>query len=92
MPELVRTYLKKAAAGDFDAVRAAQLQADGVALARDSARSRILGTAGAAALIGATLLYAIDTHTARILGLPLSAWLMALAGAAALVAAWRRMR
>jgi ubiquinone biosynthesis protein len=92
MPELVRTYLKKAAAGDFDAVRAAEVQAAGASLARDTARSRILGTAGAAALIGAALLYAIDTHTLHVLGLPLSALLVALAGAGALVAAWRRMR
>jgi len=92
MPELVRTYLKKAAAGDFDVMRAAEMQAASASLAREAARSRILGTAGAAALIGAALLYALDAHSLRVFGLPLDALLLALAGAGALVAAWRRTR
>ena len=92
MPELVRTYLKKAAAGDFDVMRAAEMQAARASLAREAARSRILGTAGAAALIGAALLYALDAHSLRVFGLRLDALLLALAGAGALVAAWRRTR
>jgi len=92
MPELVRTYLKKAASGDFDAARAAEMQSATAALARETARSRLLGTAGAAALVAAAILYAIDTHALRIFQVPLSALLVAAAGLGALGSAWRRMR
>jgi ubiquinone biosynthesis protein len=92
MPELVRTYLKKAAAGDFDAARGAEMQAATAALARGTARSRILGMAGAALLVAAALLYAIDAHTLHVFHVPLSALLAAFASAGAFVAAWRGMR
>jgi len=92
MPELVRTYLKKAASGDFDAARAAEMQAATATLARETARSRLLGMAGAAALVAAAILYAIDTHALRIFQVPLSALLVAAAGLGALGSAWRRMR
>jgi ubiquinone biosynthesis protein len=92
MPELVRTYLKKAASGDFDAARGAEMQAATAALAREMARSRLLGMAGAAALVAAAILYAIDTHALRIFQVPLSALLVAAAGLGALGSAWRRMR
>ncbi len=92
MPELVRTYLKKAASGDFDAARAAEMQSATAALARETVRSRLLGMAGAAALVAAAILYAIDTHALRIFQVPLSALLVAAAGLGALGSAWRRMR
>jgi len=92
MPELVRTYLKKAASGDFDAARAAEVQSATAALARETTRSRLLGMAGAAALVAAAILYAIDTHALRIFQVPLSALLVAAAGLGALGSAWRRMR
>jgi ubiquinone biosynthesis protein len=92
MPELVRTYLKKAASGDFDAARGAEMQAATAALAREMARSRLLGMAGAAALVAAAILYAIDTHALSIFQVPLSALLVAAAGLGALGSAWRRMR
>ena len=92
MPELVRTYLKKAASGDFDAVRAAEMQSATAALTRETTRSRLLGMAGAAALVAAAILYAIDTHALRIFQVPLSALLVAAAGLGALGSAWRRMR
>jgi hypothetical protein len=48
--------------------------------------------AGAAALVAAAILYAIDTHALRIFQVPLSALLVAAAGLGALGSAWRRMR
>ena len=92
MPDLVRTYLKKAAAGDFDAVRAAEAQAAAAQLARETTRSRILALAGAALLVAASVLYVLDANSFRLGNLPLSAFACALGGAAALAAAWRRAR
>ena len=92
MPELVRTYLKKAAAGDFDALRAAEMQAANAALARETARSRILTVVGAAALLSAAILYALDVRGLRVFHVPLTALTAAAIGVGAFVSSWRRMR
>jgi ubiquinone biosynthesis protein len=92
MPELVRTYLRKAAAGDFDAVRAAELHAATAALARTTARSRVLALTGGVALLAAAILYVAGAHEPRVLHFPLSALVVGLAGIILLVSAWRRLR
>ena len=92
MPELVRTYLKKAAAGDFDAARAAETQAAAAATARKATRDQILAGAGAAALIAAAILYALDRQGPQLLHLPVSALAAAVVAVATFVGAWRRSR
>ncbi len=91
MPELVRTVLKKAAAGDFDAERARNPAPNGAAT-RTAVRAAVLGLAGAAALLAAALLYALDQRGAQWQHLPVSAWLALALGAGALTAAWRGAR
>jgi ubiquinone biosynthesis protein len=93
MPQLVHTFLKKAAAGDFDTTtpieQAAQTQREDT---RMTARTWMLTVLGATALLAAVLLYALGVHGPRLAGQPLSAVGAALLGAGAFIAAWRRAR
>ena len=92
IPELVRTYLRKAAAGDFDAVRAADLAARNAATARRAVRGAILATLGAVAAFAAALFYVFDAPGLRVGGVPASAWFAATVAVAAFTAAWRSAR
>jgi ubiquinone biosynthesis protein len=90
MPQLVHTYLQKAAAGDFDAARARDDEAKAVA-DRTATQSLIFAIVGATALLCATIIYALDV---RLVHLPraLPAAVIAGAGFLAFVLAWRRSR
>ena len=92
MPDLVRTYLKKAAAGDFDAARAAQAQAAAASAAHAATRNRILALVGAAAFVAAAVLFALDTRGPQLGAVPVSALAAALLALAAFANAWRRSR
>jgi ubiquinone biosynthesis protein len=92
MPDLVRTYLKKAAAGDFDASRAAQTQAAAAAAAHAATRNRILALGGAAAFVAGAILYALDTHGPRLGAAPVSALAAVTLAIVAFASAWRRSR
>jgi len=82
MPQLIHTYLKKAAAGDFDSRRGAEFAARVEATARATSRSLVLALFGAAALLGAAMLH--------LTGQVLPAWVATVAGVGAFVFAWRR--
>jgi ubiquinone biosynthesis protein len=90
MPQLVHTYLKKAAAGDFDAARARDDEAKAAA-DRTATQSLIFAVIGATALLCATIIYALDV---RLVHLPraLPASVIAVLGVLAFVLAWRRSR
>ena len=83
MPQLIHTYLKKAAAGDFDA-RHNQASVRAERAAREATRSLILTLFGATALLIAAMLYL----TSR----PSISAVVALFGVSAAVFAWRRLR
>jgi ubiquinone biosynthesis protein len=83
MPQLIHTYLKKAAAGDFDARDIdASLQAERAA--RAATRGLVLTLLGATSLLIAAMLYVSSR--------PSIAAVAAAVGAAAFVFAWRRSR
>jgi ubiquinone biosynthesis protein len=84
MPQLIHTYLKKAAAGDFDAQRHAEFTARDKRNALDTTRGLILALFGATALLSAAMLHLTSQ--------PLSAWVATVAGVGAFVFAWRRAR
>ncbi|HET9191008.1 MAG TPA: ubiquinone biosynthesis regulatory protein kinase UbiB [Rudaea sp.] len=89
MPQLVHAFLKKAAAGDFDSARVAELeQRERLALAQR--RQLAVLPLATASLLGAALLYAFDGHGAQWLHVPASAWIALAISAAAFVVAWRR--
>jgi ubiquinone biosynthesis protein len=92
MPQLIHTFLKKAAAGDFDARQRGDDRARREQATRAARQSLILTALGATSLLGAAVLYALDAHATRLFGLPLSAASAALIGAIAFVLAWRRAR
>ncbi len=83
MPQLIHTYLKKAAAGDFDA-RQAEASVRAERAAREATRSLILTLFGASALLIAAMLYL----TSR----PSLSAVVALVGVSTVVLAWRRVR
>jgi ubiquinone biosynthesis protein len=93
MPQLVHTFLKKAAAGDFDTTApiagGAQTQRDD---ARMTARTWMLSVFGTTALLAAVILFALHAPGPRLAGQPLGAIVATVIGAAAFVAAWRRTR
>jgi ubiquinone biosynthesis protein len=89
MPQLVHAFLKKAAAGDFDTTRAAELEQRD-RLARAQRRQLAVLPLAAAALLSAALLYAFDSHGAQWLQVPVSAWIALAISAAAFVLVWRR--
>jgi ubiquinone biosynthesis protein len=90
MPQLVHTYLKKAAAGDFDAARGRDDEAEAAA-GRKATQSLVFAVVGATALLCATIIYALDV---RLVHLPraLPASVIAAVGVLAFVLAWRRSR
>jgi len=90
MPQLVHTYLKKAAAGDFDTARARDGEAEAAA-ARTAAQSLIFAVVGATALLCATIIYALDVRIAHMPRV-LPASVIAIVGVLAFVQAWRRSR
>jgi ubiquinone biosynthesis protein len=83
MPQLIHTYLKKAAAGDFDARLSAQASVRAERVARDAARSLILTLLGATSLLTATLLYLSSQPSLSVVA--------AVVGVGAIVIAWRRV-
>jgi ubiquinone biosynthesis protein len=83
MPQLIHTYLKKAAAGDFD-TRHTEATVRAEHAAHEATRSLILTLFGATALLIAALLYL----TSR----PSLAAVAALVSVGAFVFAWRRSR
>jgi len=90
MPQLVHTYLKKAAAGDFDAARARDDEATAAA-DRTATQSLIFAIVGATVLLCATIIYALDVRLAH-LPRALPASVIAIVGVLAFVLAWRRSR
>jgi hypothetical protein len=92
MPELVRTYLKKAAAGDFDTRRREDDAARKQQMQAIAARRRLAERLGQALLIGAALLLAFDSRGIRLAGLPLSGIVTAACGISAFLFAWRQSR
>jgi len=90
MPQLVHTYLRKAAAGDFDTARARDDEAKAGA-DRKATQSLIFAVIGATALLSATIVYALDVRLAH-LPRVLPALIVAMGGVLAFVLAWRRSR
>jgi len=91
LPVLVHTFLKKAASGDFDSTRRDELE-QRERLARAQRRQLAVLPLAASSLLGAALLYALDTHGVQWLHVPVSAWIALAISAAAFVVAWRRAR
>ena len=91
MPQLVHTFLKKAAAGDFDAARSADLE-QRKRLAHMQRQQLAVLPLAAASLLSAALLYTFDSHDAQWLHVPVSAWIALAISAAAFAVAWRRGR
>lgn len=89
MTQLVHTFLKKAAAGDFDATRNAELE-QRERLARAQRRQLAVLPLAAASLLSAALLYAFDGHSAQWLHIPVSAWIALVVSAVGFVVVWRR--
>ena len=83
MPQLIHTYLKKAAAGDFDAPHI-NARLDAERAARGAMRNLILSVLGATSLLVAAMLYLSSR--------PSVAAIAALVGLGAFVVAWRRSR
>jgi len=92
MPELVRTYLKKAAAGDFDTRRREDDAARRQQMQTIAAQRRLAERLGQALLIGAALLFAFDGRGVQFAGFALSGIVAAAGGVAAFVFAWRQSR
>jgi ubiquinone biosynthesis protein len=92
MPELVRTYLKKAAAGDFDRRTHADEAARRLLLQHAAERRRLVGRIGQVLLLVAAVLFAFDTRGPQLGWLPWSALLAAVAGGAVLLPLLRRPR
>jgi ubiquinone biosynthesis protein len=59
MPELIHTYFKKAATGDFDASRAKQSLLDVEILRRARLRTAVIAVIGASFVVAASLVYAL---------------------------------
>ena len=59
MPELIHTYFKKAAAGDFDAVRARHSLIEAEILRRARLRTAVIAGIGASFVVAASLVYAL---------------------------------
>ena len=89
MPQLAHTFLKKAAAGDFDTARTAELE-QRERLACAQRRQFAVLPIGGVALLSAALLYAFDTHAPQWLHVPVSAWIALAVSATSFGMAWRR--
>lgn len=59
MPELIHTYFKKVAAGDFDAARAKQSLIEAEILRRGRLRTAVIAGIGASFVVAASLVYAL---------------------------------
>ena len=92
MPQLVHAYLKKAAAGDFDAARAAGIATRNERAQRAATRSVSLALLGATALLAAVLINVFGTRGVYFRGQSLLVWVAGAIGVAAFVAVWRRTR
>jgi ubiquinone biosynthesis protein len=88
MPELIHTFFKKSAAGDFDAVRAQRTHLDVERIERTRLRTTIVTAIGATAFVAASLVYAFRASTAP----PWIAAGLALIGGVAFAIALRRTR
>ena len=64
MPDLVHTYLKKAAAGDFDAARAKHSLIEAEILRRARLRTAVIAGIGASFVVAASLVYALTYASA----------------------------
>ena len=92
LPELIHGALKRAAAGELQSAAQAAAFAQRENLARAQRRQLAVLPIGAAALVSAALLYALDAHGARWMFVPVSAWLALAVSAIAFLIAWRRAR
>ncbi len=92
MPQLVHTFLKKAAAGDFDAASAQDTAARAERAQRKTARNQSLSVFGAVALLVAALFDVFNPNSAQLAGHPALAWIAALAGVVCFAIVWRRTR
>jgi len=90
MPQLLHDYLKQAVGGQAElAMRSADLRrlAD---ISHAGQRQTVFAILGAGLLVAATLLYALGAGGPSWLSIPLPAWIAALGGAWAFIAAWPR--
>jgi ubiquinone biosynthesis protein len=92
MPELIHAALKKAAAGELNSTARAAEATQRKREARTNRRQLVALTLGATTLLIAALFYLFDARSARMLGVPWSAWLSATVSAFAFIAASRRSR
>ncbi|MGH8041806.1 MAG: ubiquinone biosynthesis regulatory protein kinase UbiB [Rudaea sp.] len=92
IPQLVHAFLKKAAAGDFDAARVRETAARGERAQRNATRNQLLSLFGAVALLAAVLFNLRGPNDALIAGHPVMVWLAASVGVACFVIVWRRTR
>ena len=92
MPQLVHTYLKKAAAGDFDAAREAGLLARRERAQRDAARTVSIALLGVTALFSAVLISVFGLRGVYWHGQSTLTAIAAAVGLVAFVWVWRRTR
>jgi ubiquinone biosynthesis protein len=92
MPQLVHAYLKKAAAGDFDAQRADLVRAHAERTSREAARTVSLALLGATSLLAAILLHVFGVRNAHLFGQPVAIWMASVIGVVCFVLVWRRTR
>ena len=88
MPELIHTFFKKSAAGDFDSARVQRSLLDIDRIERTRLRTTIIAAIAVTALISASFVYAFNRDTAP----PWIAGGLALIGIVAFAAALRRTR
>ncbi|MCR6494946.1 ubiquinone biosynthesis regulatory protein kinase UbiB [Thermomonas sp. S9] len=90
MPRLLHAWLQQQVEGRHElAMRSADVRAITHVLAQMQRRI-VASVLGVGLLIAAALLYALDAGGARLLALPVSAWIAGLGGLWALFAAWPR--
>jgi len=92
MPQLVHTYLKKAAAGDFDAAREAGLLARRERAQRDAARTVSIALLGVTALFSAVLISVFGLRGVYWHGQSMLTAITAAVGIIAFAWVWRRTR
>jgi len=92
MPQLVHTYLKKAAAGDFDASRETALLARRERAQRDAARTVSIALLGVTALFSAVLISVFGLRGVYWHGQSTLTALTGAVGVFAFVWVWRRTR
>jgi len=92
LPQLAHTWLKKAAAGDFDTVREREVAARVRREQRETARTISLALFGATALGATALIYVLGARGSYFHGQPLLLWIAAALGIGAFAWVWRRTR